>query len=321
MSTTKQSSGETVHPRALPRRTTSVSLPQARPLASVALAVRHAGGTEYVCCAVGADISWLGRVTSVGTAMAILDAILSIHRDHPDLRMRFGVTQPAGSPLWRNVPEIEALLPSVLVEFARTDDAPFMREAHRRISTELAPPPPCADDFEPVTVATDGSVRGSVTGYGWLACNGRYGLPGFAHRRKQVGSNPVLVAELRAIDDAVRCLRYAPLTIVSDSKLAVAMVQRWMGGGVDLPPGYTTTRRGGQAGLVQAQRRLHAQRDRIDICWQRGHQGDLLNEGADALARLASRRLTPGSALPTEEYNRRAAELAKAFSREFRRSA
>lgn len=140
-------------------------------------------------------------------------------------------------------------------------------------------------------MATDGSVRESITGYEWLASTGQYGLLGFPHRRRQIGTDPVLVAELRAIDAAVRSIRYAPLTILSDSRSAVRMVRRWMAGDCVLPDGYTTDLRSGQAGLIQAHNRIHAHPDRIDIQWRHGHQGDPLNEGADALARLASRCL------------------------------
>ena len=72
---------------------------------------------------------------------------------------------------------------------------------------------------------------------------------------------------------------------------------------------------------MEAQNRIHAQRTRIDIQWQRGRQGDPLNEGADALARLASRRFASKGELSATEYHQRAAGLATAFAAEFRRSA
>jgi hypothetical protein len=53
--------------------------------------------------------------------------------------------------------------------------------------------------------------------------------------------------------------------------------------------------------------------------WAKGHQGEPLNEGADALARLASRYAAGTSELTNAEYHRRAADLAKSFAAEFNR--
>ncbi len=93
-----------------------------------------------------------------------------------------------------------------------------------------------ASPADPVCVATDGSVRGKFTGYGWLASTGEYGLQGFRHSTKLIGPKVVLVAELRAIGGAaVQKLRGHEITVLSDSKLAVAMVQRWMAGEDVLP--------------------------------------------------------------------------------------
>ena len=125
---------------------------------------------------------------------------------------------------------------------------------------------------------------------------------------------------MRAIGEAVRKLRGRDITLLSDSKLAVAMVKKWMDGDDVLPRGYTTERGDGrEAGLVTAQRLIHAQRDRLTPVWAKGHRGEPLNEGADALARLASRYATGTSELTNAEYHRRAADLAKAFAAEFNR--
>lgn len=45
---------------------------------------------------------------------------------------------------------------------------------------------------------------------------------------------------------------------------------------------------GKEAELVTAQWLIHAQRDRLTPVWAKGHRGEPLHEGADALARLAS---------------------------------
>jgi ribonuclease HI len=98
------------------------------------------------------------------------------------------------------------------------------------------------------------------------------------------------------------------------------MVKRWMAGDDVLPQGYTTYRENGKTpGLVEARRLIHHARDRIHVAWVKGHQGEPLNEGADALARLASRYALGRSGLDADEYRRRAEDLAKAFSAEFNR--
>jgi hypothetical protein len=52
---------------------------------------------------------------------------------------------------------------------------------------------------------------------------------------------------------------------------------------------------------------------------QAGVQGEPLNEGADALARLARRYAADPCDLTPTEYHRRADSLAEAFSKEFNR--
>jgi ribonuclease HI len=108
--------------------------------------------------------------------------------------------------------------------------------------------------------------------------------------------------------------------VLSDSKLAVAMVKRWMDGDDVLPDGYSAYRQSGKTpGLVRAQRMIHEDRNRITPVWVKGHRGEPLNEGADGLARLASRYAVGDSGLSGAEYHRRADELAATFSREFNR--
>jgi ribonuclease HI len=319
-------------PRPHPPRV-DVAPVQAPPIATVAIAVCHDcdGGFRYH--AVGAEQTWSGQVDAPSNEAAIVDAITAIRADALEMgRVRFVVSLPATSPLWRHTCEIAALLPGSSIEWPGVTGEPLMQAARAGLvppvvetpQPETAPAPPAAPppppDLSPLTVATDGSVRGSVTGFGWLASDGQFGMLGFRHRRKQVGTKVVLISELRAIGDAVRNLRYRPLTLVSDSKLAIQMVTQWMNGDDVLPPGYTTERADGKpAGLVAARRLIDAQRDRITPLWVKGHKGEPLNEGADALARLASRYAAGPCDLTRDEYHRRAESLAEAFSKEFRR--
>jgi ribonuclease HI len=66
---------------------------------------------------------------------------------------------------------------------------------------------------------------------------------------------------------------------------------------------------------------MYLNRERLDIRWIRSHQGEPLNEGADALARLASRYVKGDSELSAAAYRERAGGLASAFAAEFRRRA
>ena len=115
---------------------------------------------------------------------------------------------------------------------------------------------------------------GKVTGYGWLASSGEYGLMGFRHSKEQIGPKVVLVAELRAITKAVQKFRGREITVLSDKQLAIAMVKRWMAGEFVLPEGYTVYRENGKTpGLVQAQRMIYTERDNIEPAVGEGTPG------------------------------------------------
>ena len=155
---------------------------------------------------------------------------------------------------------------------------------------------------------------------GWLASNADHGLHGYRHSTNQIGSHTVLISELRALDAALNALPGRALTLVSDSTGAIKMATRWMAGEDVLPDGYTTERAEGRtAGLVLARQRIHANRDRLTLSWARGHRGEPLNEGADALARLASRYAMGDSGLSHDEYRCRAMGLAQSFAAAFNR--
>ena len=148
---------------------------------------------------------------------------------------------PPRSTLWALRDEIAVVMPGVCVERPRLSDERLMRAACAGLHADRphADRPATPQETGPVRVATDGSVRGKVTGYGWLASPGEYGLMGFRHSKKQIGPKVVLVAELRAITKAVQKFRGREITMLSDSKLAIAMVKRWMAGEFVLPEGYT----------------------------------------------------------------------------------
>lgn len=304
-------------PAARPRRIDIVPA-RTRPIASVAMAVTGGDGPGYRYAACSVEQSWAGRVEADSLESAILDVISLLRDASTSERIRFLVQLPPKSMLWALRDEIAVVMPGVCVERPSLSDERLMTAACAQLHVDRPMKP---REAGPVCVATDGSVRGKFTGYGWLASSGEYGLMGFRHSKKQIGPKVVLVAELRAIGKAIQELRGCDIKVLSDSKLAIAMVKRWMVGDFVLPEGYTIDRDSGKTpGLVIAQQLIFAERDKIDPIWVKGHQGDFLNEGADALARLASRYALGGSGLDNAEYHRRAKGLAESFSAAYNKS-
>lgn len=293
------------------------------PLRRIGVAVTAADGDEFLVHAVDSQETgwaWSGVVHAPTADAALLEAFLSIRAEiDAGERIRFLVALPHGSPLWVHQNEVRAVLPGCTVQGPGPCDAELIAAATAALPAE--PPAPSVESLTlpPLTVAADGSVRGRCCGYGWLASDGQYRLRGKIDSRRIVGRRITTVTELRAIDDAVRSLTRRHLTIYCDNSFAVAMARKWMAGEDILPEGYTTERDGGTpAGLVVAQRRLHRNRERLDIRWTRSHQGEPLNEGADALARLASRFVKGNSELTADSYRERAAGIAEAFAAHFR---
>jgi ribonuclease HI len=288
-----------------------------QPLDTVALTVVWARG-QFHFHAVDGTQSWRGVIDTPHHDTAVFDAVTRIVFGNSRLdRTRILMRLRPGDELPSYATEFAALPPGISIEVPTDADEPLMRAAAAGLAAHLEPKPPT--DRSPLVVATDGSVRGTVTGYGWLASSGAYGLHGFRHYTEQVGTSVVLIAELRAINEAVRKLPYRHLTILTDSLAALDMVRRWTVGDDVLPAGYTTERSSGVAGLVKAQRRIRAHQDRIDVQWVKGHRGDLLNEGANALARLASQYSRRKSGLTRTGYRRRAVGIAETYASEYRR--
>ncbi|CAN3127147.1 ribonuclease HI [Mycobacterium sp. smrl_JER01] len=294
-------------------RPIGITAARPRPTTSVAIALARRGESTYRYSARSCERGWTGTVEAESADSATLDVIRRIREAADVERIRFVVQVPARSTLWALRDEIALLMPGVWIERPRLSDETLVRQACAGLR-QVGP-------ADPVRVATDGSVRGRVTGYGWLASSGEYGLQGVRHSTKLIGPEVVLVAELRAIGAAVQKLRGCDITVLSDSRRAIAMVQRWMAGDDVLPEGYATYRESGKTpGLVRAQRMIFEDRDRITAVWVKGHAGEPLNEGADALARLASRHALGDSGLDGDQYHRRAKDLAETFSREFSRA-
>lgn len=312
-------------PQARPRRVDLVYA-RPRPAESIAIAVA-ATAFGYRYAAVGECWSCSGVVAAPNPEVAVLDVIDAVCTARPwTARCRFVLNLTSGSPLWRYAGQISEGARDWWIERPDHADLPLLEAAVARVQNACPAQPvplpsPRAIDGGPVTVATDGSVRERHAGFGWLGSTGNYGLAGYQSTSKRVGTQPVLVAELRAIGAAVAALPRHQLTVLSDSRRAIAIVNRWKRGEPVMPADYPAEEPNREHCLHAAQRRIYVERDRIELRWVSGHSGDPLNEGADALARLGSRYRRGDADLDDDQYHRRAAGIAQAFAAEFRRVA
>jgi ribonuclease HI len=150
---------------------------------------------------------------------------------------------------------------------------------------------------EPVTVATGGSYKLEIgeervikpMSWAYLTTSGLYGLGTSIVPGSVVGDQRWLQAELRAMSNALHAVGdQHPVTIISDSKVAIGFMNLWRDGHEVMPGGYNTERAGGrESTLSRLARRAREDRDRIQLEWVPSHAEHPLNEAADALARQA----------------------------------
>ena len=149
----------------------------------------------------------------------------------------------------------------------------------------------------PLTIAVDGSYK-LITGEGlvrkpmswaFLTTAGHYGFGTTTIPGRIVGPDRALQGELRAIWWAlVHTPASHPITLVTDSLDAAELMADWRAGVERMPRGYTLDRSSGrEATLLQLARKVRQAGDRVTVQWVRGHSGHPLNEGADALAKMA----------------------------------
>ena len=282
------------------------------PLVAVKIALHH--GDFYYAATTG-EQSWRGAISVPTRGAALLDIFSEIRADIGD-PIRLLISLPKTSRVWQHVADLAAI--GCLVECHTSADLPLKRSAAAELAALIADrlpaqPPPMTEEL---SVATDGSVRRGGSGYGWLASDGRYGLRGNDSPRT-IKRQAVLLSELGAINDAVRPLKAQPLALFSDSTTAVEAVQQWAAGRDVLPAGCQRTILGRPSPLLAMQERIYENRDRLSVRWIKAHCGDPLNEGADGLARLASRYGRGDSGLTKREYAERAKGLARSFSSAF----
>lgn len=161
-------------------------------------------------------------------------------------------------------------------------------------------------------IAVDGSDRyhHSIMGAAFLGDTGSWSTLMVAKPKHLVKGRGSLHAELYAISEAVR-LHPGDLTLLCDCTAAVTFVRRWQEGHSDNVPGYSGN------SLYKLRSTLAERRCSLTIEWVRAHSMNPLNEGADALARLASRAAHPSRSrdvMTKEEFRRRAHGIAQAFA-------
>lgn len=125
--------------------------------------------------------------------------------------------------------------------------------------------------------------------WGYLTTAGTYGLGTSLVPGNITGYERATQAELRAIWWAlVRTARSHPVRVFTDSLDAVELASDWRAGRYRMPAGYSVERASGrEATLMQLARLIHVDADRITIVKVQAHSGHPLNEGADALAKMA----------------------------------
>ncbi|HEX5541640.1 MAG TPA: hypothetical protein VFX60_08750 [Micromonospora sp.] len=103
------------------------------------------------------------------------------------------------------------------------------------------------------------------------------------------------------------------MTVLVDSVPAVSYLHRWQAGKRTMPPGYSlrARSRGSKPTLVRLAERL-PHLPEVTFQHVKGHTGHLLNEAADALSRMARRRVHEQFDLRS-----RAKDLVNAFLRDW----
>lgn len=136
--------------------------------------------------------------------------------------------------------------------------------------------------LNPVTVATDGSVHRSYAGgsWGWVADNGEFG---YGVLKSADGS---LICELSGVEGMLRSMKASnPLIVLVDSKIALRLIDN-----PDSMKDSSAVSSSCRAIARRIKKKVldDAERNRpITFRWVKAHNGDVLNEGADRLARNA----------------------------------
>lgn len=263
----------------------------------------------------GESLGSTGSVRAHDREDAVLCALAAAY---PEVQARLPaqivVTLPSTARLWSYAAEVEAHFGGVTLAPYTEADGPLLAAAMRAFHpAQLVVAPPTGS----LTVATDGSATRGRIGWGWLAEDGRHGHGTETPSTRQCTKrrHPML-AELRAISEAIAALPHRDLVIRTDCRPAISLVEEWILGGDRLSDGYVATHHTAAklGGLVWVQEQVREEGPRLDTGWVRGHAGDPLSEGADSLAKLARRAAEGTWGFAASDVPRRAREIADAFT-------
>lgn len=163
-----------------------------------------------------------------------------------------------------------------------------------------------------VLIATDAAVnrQRARVGSGYIATSGLYGLAAHPQPAAIVGSDATTVAELRAIWRAVNAAGQdadGKITILTDSLAAMRYLRSWQKGQLPAyPAGYLLRAQrpsGKTSSLEQLAQVMAGDGARYTIEKVAGHTGNILNEAADSLAKLALRTGTRSGVTAAEAKN------------------
>ena len=270
---------------------------------------RHDVG-EWDWVLVGPDLHAAGALEARGIEDAIIAAVGAAYESIKALApVQIVVALPSNARFWMLTDEIAHAYPGVEVVPFTDDDAEIRAAAVEALAVHRTGP------LEPLVVATDGSAHRGFIGWGWLAGDGQHGFGRqVPNARIRDPHSLVVLSELQAIAEAVRALPRRTLTIRSDSRVALALIQDWLRGEASMPKGYETDHRAELAGLNRMHDDLCRESERLSFEWVQGHVGEALNEGADSLAKLARRFAEGTGGLTADEIPGRALAIAETFA-------
>lgn len=291
-----------------------IVFPTALPTRRLHIALAPDGPDHFRYLAVCDDRSWQGAGQSPFARAVLLDALVDVRRDvDTAVVLRVAARVPGSGLSDGHAAGIEAHLPRLWIARAEGSDRAALDDLEDRLIRQIRHRSRSAD---PLVIATDGSAFGRFTGHSWLAESGRFGLSGHKEHTHVRGSL-ALLAELRAIDAAIKDNPYQRLHILTDCRPALSVLDRWRRGD-DRPHHIDFAWECVPDEVRELRDAVQSDAGLLSFSWTPGHRGLPLNEGADGLARLALRRLRGREVIPRARFAETADGLAEAFATTYR---